>query len=156
MEIGRSEDLNTETGKIEPENKVVGTTMQAIRDRAGKVLDFIRTAPFGYGFLLANALITTDMIKNPHGNNYITALLSATTTITTIMAIKDQFNLRAKLERKSAIEGYSDEIFTKTIPKWCDRQTARVVARRLGKLDKYTALCEKNKGEMAYPKLGHF
>jgi len=67
-----------------------------------------------------------------------------------------QFKLRNRLEKSVAEHGYDDRAFEKTIPEWCDRQTARVVAKNYGNLDDYVALCESNNDRMSLPNLGHF
>lgn len=132
-----------------------------VRNGTNKILDFIRTDPVGYGFLLFGVHIGAEYTQDAQARDSIYKLaIGVSISVFIVLAgsyhIAMQFALKRKLEKKCAVNGYSDQIFMKTTKRWCDRQTARVVTRRLEKLDQYAELSRKNKKGQEFSWLGHF
>ncbi len=112
--------------------------------------DFYRTAPIPETVFLMQAVAIPVQ--------YDTPLLMGTSIFNSLVAIvfaAEQFKLRRRLENSVSEHGYTDKAFKTTIPAWCDRQTARVVAKNCGSLDDYVALCDTTEGRKSFQKLGH-
>ena len=124
---------------------------EKIKAGLGYMVDFYRTAPFGETMFLINAGVITW--------NYDEPFLIGASLLGSLGAIgltKKQFKLRKRLENSVSKHGYDDKAFETTIPEWCDRQTARLVAKNHGSLDNYIALCDTNKDRMSLANLRNF
>lgn len=73
-----------------------------------------------------------------------------------IKIITDHYDLRGRLERSCQESGYTERVFELTTKAWCNRQIARIVAKRYGKLQEYEDLCKKNRATSAFPNVPHF
>lgn len=117
-----------------------------------KILDIYRTAPYGENLL---AIAITAGVVN--FKDLPSIILPCTLLgLSGAIAAGHQFMLRARLKSAIKYYGYKDELFYPTITEWCNRQTARVVARESGHLDDYIKLCERNKGIQEFKSLPHF
>ena len=115
------------------------------------IADFYRTAPLGETIFLMNVgLIPLDY------DEPIALGINIFGSLTGVALTAKQFELRQRLENLVSKQKYNDRAFETTIPEWCDRQVARVVAKKYGNLDDYVALCESNKDKMSLPNLRHF
>jgi hypothetical protein len=112
------------------------------------IADFYRTAPLGETIFLMNAVQITWNYDEPFtlGMNFLGSLAGV------LLAAK-QFRLKQRLESSIQKHGYDDGVFKKTLPEWCDRQTARVVVKKYGNLDEYESLCQDNKYRMGLSNL---
>jgi len=125
--------------------------IEKIKAGLGYVADFYRTAPLGETIFLMNA--------GQIPLNYDEPLLLGMNILGSLGCVAlsaKQFKLRRRLENSVTEYGYNDRAFETTIPEWCDRQVARVVAKNYGNLDDYIALCKSNKDKMSLPNLKHF
>ncbi len=115
------------------------------------IADFYRTAPIPETIFLTSAGVIPFFYDEPlsMGVHIINSLICVAFTA-------KQFKLRCRLENSISEHGYDERIFETTIPEWCDRQTARVVAKKYGNLDDYVTLCDTNKGRISLSNLGHF
>jgi hypothetical protein len=118
------------------------------------VIDFVRTAPLGIG--LSVVTLTLSISSDDAG----AMLLSLGYLIPSSSLIVRQMHLRHRLENIINSKGYRDADFQKTLPEWCDRQTAMVVARNSGNQEKYENLYTINKKDhpdtMSFKWLPHF
>jgi hypothetical protein len=115
--------------------------------------DFYRTAPIGETIFLINAIPLTLSFYN---KDIPIVCLNAVGALSGIVFAAKKFRLKQRLEKSVAEDGYDNRNFKTTIPEWCDRQTARVVAKNNGHLDDYIALCESNIEMMYWPNLKNF
>jgi len=114
------------------------------------VVDLYRTAPFGEtGFLINEGFIPLNY------DNPILLIMNILGSLGGIGLSIKQFRLRKRLEKSVSDHGYADRAFETTLTEWCDRQTARVVAKNYNCLDNYDALCNSNKDRMFLANLGH-
>ncbi|MCX6733375.1 MAG: hypothetical protein NTX63_01020 [Candidatus Peregrinibacteria bacterium] len=154
-------ERETRSAEITKPDSAIDGIAGGVRNRVNKIVDFIRTAPVGYGLFLYGVYLGAEYIQDSQiRDNIVSQAFTVGAAVFNVLGgyliASKQFAVKRKLEKKCAANGYSDKIFQKTTPTWCDRQTARVVTRRLGKLDKYTELCDKNKKEQQFSWLGHF
>ena len=119
-----------------------------IKNSLTYIADLYRTAPLGETICFLNASQIPFDLDKPA----IVGIALFGSFCGVALAIK-QFKLRRRLEKDVLEKGYDDRIFEKTIPEWCDRQTARVAARTYGHLDDYVNLCKRNKDRMNFPDL---
>lgn len=104
------------------------------------IIDFYRTSP------LAESMVLLNAIQIPSNFDNIGLLgLNVLFTVAGISITAKQFRLRKRLEQSVSEHGYDNRTFYRTIPEWCDRQTARVVAENCGHLEDYVALCQANR-----------
>ena len=124
---------------------------EGIRGGLEYVADLYRTAPLGETILLLNAIPLAWNYNNPVmiGIDIIGCAIGVGLTVR-------QFKLRRRLEKYMSRHDYDDRLFDLTISEWCNRQTARVVAKNYGCLDEYVALCEDNKDNMSFADLPNF
>lgn len=127
--------------------------LKKVKSALNYVTDFYRTAPMGETLFLANVGVGSLCLSCgfPLGMNI--ALFGS---LGGIVASEQQFKLRRRLEKSVSEYGYTENVFYKTISSWCDRQTARVVAKRADHLEDYVNLYKSNKEEISFPDLGHF
>jgi hypothetical protein len=126
----------------------------AINKGLKAVADFYRVAPFGETiFLLGSGFAAQEIICDNPKELYVMplaySLLGAILTAT-------QFGIKSHLEKRLQQHGFEERDFEWTVPAWCNRQTARVVTEKYECLDKYVALCEKNKPRQKWRDLRHF
>lgn len=100
-------------------------------------VDLYRIAPFGETLFLVNAGNAAYFHDNP-----FTVAFSIVGSLGGIAIAAKQFRLKNRLEKIISKNGYDDRVFKRTTYAWCDRQTARVVAKRHGYLDRYNSLCK--------------
>ena len=113
--------------------------IKKIRAGLKYIVDFYRTSPIGETLFLINAG------QIPFNDNPFLISMGIFGSLVGVAITTKQFKLRHRLESSVSKQGYNDKIFKTTIPEWCDRQTARVVAKNCGNLDDYVALCDTNR-----------
>lgn len=125
--------------------------MQKIKSGISNVWDFYRTAPFGETSLALFGYYGFKAVReDPY---FILPFLAA--GVLGVLAVKKQFKLKRSLEDNIRENGFTSECFERTIPTWCGRQTARVVAEKHGCLDEYIKLCEQQKQLMTHNYIPH-
>ena len=122
-----------------------------IKNGLKHIADFYRTAPYGETWALFSAGSVFLTYDNPL---LFVAIMGG--TLGGIDSVKNQFKLRKRLEKSVSEHGYNNSVFERTIPNWCDRQTARVVARNCGHLDSYVDLYRNNKKQIILSDLPNF
>lgn len=127
------------------------TEMKEIFSEVNKIRDAYRTAPLGE--TLAALSLGLALVNR---NDLSVFGVGVSVAVLGIYLTKKQFNLRERLEDSIRRHGYDDILMSRTIPAWCDRQTARVVAREHDRLPSYEALCKKDKHRMYYRFLPNF
>lgn len=117
-------------------------TLYKIKKGIGYIVDLYKTAPLGETMFFIGA---TEAKLGFHWNDTYEILLGLTGCAGGALLTVIQFRLRNELEKAASRNGYDKEEFSKTLRVACDRQTARVVARRYDFLEDYNALCEVRK-----------
>ena len=126
-------------------------TNKTIKKAARYISDFYRTAPFAETILI----LTVGYTIKRH-ESIIDVGLGIMNSVICAGLTKKQFDLRQRLEKLMDKYGYDKRYFKKTLTEWCDRQTARVVAKNSGHLEDYVKLCEDNKEHMRYSWIKNF
>lgn len=120
------------------------------KGKVNSVKDFYRIAPFG------ESLAAIDIVNLLASRTPTSIESSLASLVVCIMVTRRQFKLKNRLEESISEDGYEDEVMKKTIPTWCNRQTAGVVAEKLGKREQYKELCKKNKKKMEFKYIPNF
>ncbi|MBI5065871.1 hypothetical protein HZA97_06550 [Candidatus Woesearchaeota archaeon] len=126
--------------------------IKKIKSGISTVWDFYRTAPFGETSALILSHYAFEAFKK---NLLLEGSLIVISAVFSVWVARDQFKLKKRLEDHIEDHGFTSEGFETTIPTWCGRQTARVVAEKHNCLDEYVKLCEQYKGTMSYRFLPH-
>ena len=125
--------------------------INSLKNKINLIADFYRTAPLGESFFVLNAGFMAVNYDRP-----LVFGLNLFATLGCVMLTKTQFDLRKRLENSVTKHGYDERVFETTISEWCDRQTARVVAKNYGYLEEYVSLYESNKDRISFPNLRNF
>lgn len=120
-----------------------------------RAVDGARTIPLAIAVIVPSyAAGIPFAIHRLQSQNYaVVAVFSGSLVLQTLNAgslAKRQFALRKRLETSIKRNGFDDRIFGKTVEHWCDRQTARVIARNADALDSYEALCDEKRPIQAF------
>jgi len=149
--VGEQKETNQAHRQTNAVNIIRRRMIKKIKTGLEYIADLYRIAPLGEFVLLFNAP------QIPF--NYDRPILLACNIFGSVAGaaiMARQFKLKRRLDNSISEQGYQDRIFETTIPSWCNRQTARTVAKRHGHLDDYIALCESNKDKMNLPDMTYF
>lgn len=128
-------------------------------------IESIRTAPLGFanlgvaggwmGYQTMEAIEISPNATQAAVHIGSAALLAAWMSMLGGSLVKRQFKRRDYLENSLKEGKFDDKDFGKTVPEWCMRQTARVVAKKHGRLDQYEELCNDNQSAQRLRWLPH-
>ncbi len=127
--------------------------IKKIKSGISNVWEFYRTAPFAESTFVLLSYYVVEAFKD---NNLLKGFTISGITLCSVAAVYHQFKLKKRLENHIQEHGFTKGGFEKTIPTWCGRQTARVVAEKHGCLDEYVKLCKQNREVMRDRYIPHF
>lgn len=128
-------------------------------------IESVRTAPFGMSYFATAAGYAGYQISEVVGSNNgpldtatrlgVSAALGAFLSHKGTWLVKRQFKRRDYLENSLKDGEFNEVDFGKTVPEWCMRQTARVVAEKHGRLEEYKELCDEHQAAQRLRWLPH-